>query len=238
MTQQRPHATQQPSGKGRGSKRASFVARHEWTLLGILAILTFVLGCIGYAQTMTFADAGGQNTWWDVAYASFQLYVFEGPDETAGWPIHLQLARAMAPMIVLYAAAVAVWSQVEKQVSLYRLLFRKRRFVVVCGVGETGYRIARDYCLNSDKRVVVIDMDPSNAMAAELENYGANVIVGNAMDPMVLINARAIYAKGQELERNPHAFSKMGDSTVENDHFLSRFDRPRTPSDPMATSNR
>jgi hypothetical protein len=195
MTQQRPHATQQPSGKGRGSKRASFVARHEWTLLGILAILTFVLGCIGYAQTMTFADAGGQNTWWDVAYASLQLYIFEGPDETVGWPIHLQLARALAPMIVLYAAAVAVWSQVEKQVSLYRLLFRKRRFVVVCGVGETGYRIARDYCLNSDKRVVVIDRDPSNAMAAELENYGANVIVGNAMDPLVLMNARAIYAK-------------------------------------------
>ena len=53
MTQQRPHATQQPSGKGRGSKRASFVARHEWTLLGILAILTFVLGCIGYAQTIS-----------------------------------------------------------------------------------------------------------------------------------------------------------------------------------------
>ncbi|MBE2220659.1 MAG: LysM peptidoglycan-binding domain-containing protein [Anaerolineae bacterium] len=44
------------------------------------------------------------------------------------------------------------------------------------------------------------------------------------MPPNVLENTRAIYAKGQELGRNPHAFSKMGDSTVENDHFLSRFD--------------
>lgn len=40
----------------------------------------------------------------------------------------------------------------------------------------------------------------------------------------VLENTQAIYAKGQELGRNPHAFAKVGDSTVENDHFLSRFD--------------
>ena len=44
------------------------------------------------------------------------------------------------------------------------------------------------------------------------------------MPPNVLENSRTIYAKGQELGRNPHAFSKIGDSTVENDHFLSRFD--------------
>lgn len=35
-----------------------------------------------------------------------------------------------------------------------------------------------------------------------------------------------IYAHGQEIGRNPHAFAKVGDSTVENDHFLSHFDEP------------
>ncbi|MCB8986542.1 MAG: LysM peptidoglycan-binding domain-containing protein [Ardenticatenaceae bacterium] len=44
------------------------------------------------------------------------------------------------------------------------------------------------------------------------------------MPPEVLDNARAIYARGQELGRNPHAFSKVGDSTIAIDHFLSRFD--------------
>lgn len=195
MTQTSPHQDKDRAGSRRGGQRPSFWARHEWTLVGILAILTFILGCIGYGQTMLFADEGGEHTWWDVVYASLQLYIFEGPDATAGWPIHLQLARALAPMIVLYAAAVAVWSQVEQQVALYGLLFRKRQFVVVCGVGETGYRIARDYCLNSEQQVVVIDKDPANAMAAELENYGAIVIVGNAMDPLMLMSARAAYAR-------------------------------------------
>ena len=188
MEKTKPHAS--ISGK-----RLSFAARHEWTLVGLMAILVFVLGCAGYAQTMVFTAEGGDNTWWDIIYASLQLYILEGPDETSGWPLHLQLARALAPMIVLYAAASAVWSQVDKQVALYRLLFHKRRFVVVCGVGETGYRIARDYCLNSDKRVVIIDLDPTNAMAAELEYLGAIVVNGNAMDTLVLMNARVIYAK-------------------------------------------
>ncbi|MCP5128652.1 MAG: NAD-binding protein [Pseudomonadales bacterium] len=171
------------------------LVRHEWTLVGLLAALTFVLGCVGYAQTMTFADDGGPFTWWDVTYASLRLFIFEAPEDTAGWPTYLQFARALAPLIVLYTAAKAVWRVIEEQVALYGLLFRKRRFVVVCGIGETGFRIARDYCLNSDKQVVVIDNDPLNALAAELKNYGAIVICGNAMDPLVLLKSQVIYAK-------------------------------------------
>jgi hypothetical protein len=35
---------------------------------------------------------------------------------------------------------------------------------------------------------------------------------------------REIYSKGQTLGRNPRAFSKIGDSTIENPYFLTRFD--------------
>lgn len=37
-------------------------------------------------------------------------------------------------------------------------------------------------------------------------------------------NILSIYQQGQELGRNPRAFSKLGDSTIENPHFLTRFD--------------
>ena len=195
MTQQNPHPGSGAAKSYEGSETPSFAARHEWTLVGLLAVLAFLLGCVGYAQIMIFQGEGGEHTWWDVVYASLQLFIFEGPDATGGWPLHLQLARALAPLIVLYTAAKAVWNQIDERVALYGLLFRKRRFVVVCGSGETGFRIARDYCLNTDKRVVVIDRDPSNAMAAELVNYGAILLFGNAMDPVMLIRARAIYAK-------------------------------------------
>ena len=37
-------------------------------------------------------------------------------------------------------------------------------------------------------------------------------------------SARQIYARGQELGRDPAAYSKLGDSTIENPHFMARFD--------------
>ena len=37
-------------------------------------------------------------------------------------------------------------------------------------------------------------------------------------------HVREIFAAGQQLGRNPHGFSKVGDSTIENPHFLARFD--------------
>jgi hypothetical protein len=37
-------------------------------------------------------------------------------------------------------------------------------------------------------------------------------------------NVHEIYALGQSLGRNPHAFSKLGDSVTLTDHFLARFD--------------
>ena len=40
----------------------------------------------------------------------------------------------------------------------------------------------------------------------------------------VQIHVQEIYAHGQTVGRNPHAFSKLGDSTIENPHFLDRFD--------------
>ena len=44
------------------------------------------------------------------------------------------------------------------------------------------------------------------------------------MPDAVRSNIRSIYARGQILGRNPHAFSKVGDSTIESPHFLDRFD--------------
>lgn len=43
------------------------------------------------------------------------------------------------------------------------------------------------------------------------------------ISPETWANIRAIYAHGQALGRDPHAFSKIGDSTIDAEHFLSRF---------------
>ncbi|MFO7550059.1 MAG: NAD-binding protein [Haliea sp.] len=192
--------------------------------MGLLAVLAYLMACAGFAEVMMFGPDAAAHTWWDVGSASLQLFVFETSDATAHWPLHLQIARALAPMVVLYTAASAVWKVVNQEVALYGLLFRKRRFIVVCGIGETGYRIARDYCLNSDKRVIVIDSNPHNALAAELENYGAIVIYGNAMDPLVLMKAQVVFAKELFLCTSD---DKANIAIAKNADRLTRRLRPR-----------
>lgn len=44
------------------------------------------------------------------------------------------------------------------------------------------------------------------------------------MNPQTAANVAAIYSRGQELGRDPHAFSKLGDSTLLNPHFMGPFD--------------
>ena len=44
------------------------------------------------------------------------------------------------------------------------------------------------------------------------------------MDSAVIDHVREIFATGRSLGRNPRAFSKAGDSTIDSPYFLSRFD--------------
>ncbi len=46
------------------------------------------------------------------------------------------------------------------------------------------------------------------------------------MPPQTVATVRMIYGVGQAFKRNPQAFSKLGDSTIENPYFLARFDTP------------
>jgi LysM repeat protein len=46
------------------------------------------------------------------------------------------------------------------------------------------------------------------------------------MPENVIVASRQIFTNGQTLGRNPHAYSKVGDSTIESPHFMARFDEP------------
>jgi LysM repeat protein len=112
--------------------------------------------------------------------------------------------------------------------------------------GETMFAIARTYNLSVDELAAANGIANPSLISAGQELTIPGQFTGNpppatgnpppatlngipidqivVMPPNVLENSRAIYAKGQELGRNPRAFAKVGDSTIETDHFLSRFD--------------
>ncbi|MBA3873526.1 MAG: LysM peptidoglycan-binding domain-containing protein [Anaerolineae bacterium] len=76
------------------------------------------------------------------------------------------------------------------------------------------------------------DADPSTAVEVAAAPYDPNSINGVPMSsilvmpPQTIATVRMIYGVGQAFKRNPHAFSKLGDSTIENPYFLARFDTP------------
>lgn len=53
-----------------------------------------------------------------------------------------------------------------------------------------------------------------------------NIALGSfiILPPATVANVHDIFAVGQSMGRNPRAFSKLGDSTIENPHFLARYD--------------
>jgi hypothetical protein len=60
---------------------------------------------------------------------------------------------------------------------------------------------------------------PDNVNGVKLDQF---VI----MPPAVLENLKQIFAKGQTLGNNPHSFSKVGDSIIEQPHYMVKFDTP------------
>ena len=58
-----------------------------------------------------------------------------------------------------------------------------------------------------------------------LNGVPINTII--VMPPNVIDNVRMIYARGQQLSRNPRAFMKIGDSTIEYPYFFINFDQKR-----------
>ena len=78
--------------------------------------------------------------------------------------------------------------------------------------------------------VQTVSNDDLGIVAAPVPQSGGITLNGLTVDAMLIMspevreNMREIYARGVVMGRNPQAFSKVGDSTIENPHFLARFD--------------
>jgi hypothetical protein len=73
---------------------------------------------------------------------------------------------------------------------------------------------------------------PTAIILAEPYPAPPTLINDITIDSLVIIpdeeTIRTIFALGQALGRDPRSFSKLGDSTIENPHFMARFDQPGT----------
>lgn len=66
--------------------------------------------------------------------------------------------------------------------------------------------------------------EPSPTPLWPMQINGVDIGAIVPMSPEIAENVLAIWARGQELGRDPNTFSKLGDSTILNPHFLGPFD--------------
>lgn len=163
-----------------------FLSVHEWTIIGILAGFIYVAGCIGYYQLFFHIQPDGNYSILDAGYFSIQLFILEAAEPSADWPWYLQLARLLAPLTLTYAALKAIFNQLGVQISLSLLRLRHQKYIVICGLGETGFRIAKDFINNSNFSVIAIESSTQNPLASEIAAMGGTVVFDNAMNPNAL----------------------------------------------------
>jgi hypothetical protein len=77
---------------------------------------------------------------------------------------------------------------------------------------------------NFDAGIIDVPIPPMPDMPESINDVPIESII--VLPDAVRRNVRAIYLNGQAQGRNPRAFSKIGDSVIENPHFLTRFDSP------------
>ncbi len=162
-------------------------ARARWYLLALAWLGLLTLGIGGFLQQA--GDGGYDRSFLDTLYLTVQLATLEygGGDDTLNW--RLEIARFVAPLMaagtVLQTASIVFADQFRR----FRLRFA-RGHTVVCGLGDTGGRIAESFAA-AGHRVAAIEPDANAAGVAGARERGVTVLIGDAADAAMLRAARA-----------------------------------------------
>lgn len=159
--------------------------RRRWFLLAGLWISLLVLGIGGFIQQAH--SAGVHRPLLDTLYLTLQLATldYDGSSGDMNW--RLQVARFVAP--VMAAGTVLQTASVVFREQFHRARLRRARdHTIVCGLGDTGSRVARSFAERGD-RVVCIESDPAVAGASDVTESVDVVLAGSASDQALLKTA-------------------------------------------------
>lgn len=168
----------------------SFWDRSGRALLLLALVAVFALGFLGITQ---YADSHGlQIPVGTRLYITASLFLLENGSLDGAIPWPLEIARWAAPL-VLATAAVGTLVAVVRHRAWSLGTRRMVGHVVVIGLGERGWRVARTAKL-AGRQVVVVEADAANAKIAAARRLGIPVVVGSATDVSRLRAARLSHA--------------------------------------------
>jgi len=164
---------------------------HQWTLVGIAAVLSLYFGIMGFRDH--FASAGESHSFFELLYRSLQLFIMESGAFSGAINWKLELARFLSPAIAAYAAICAFVLIFREQIHFFRVRLFKDH-IIICGLSNKGILLAQGL-LDNKERVVILELDESNDYIAQCRERGAVILAGDATDAEMLRKARIKKAK-------------------------------------------
>ena len=163
----------------------------KWPIVMAIWILSIILGYIGFYR---FFEAEGTHlTKFDLLYRAVQLIALEAGAVKGPVPWQLNVARFLMPALAAYAAIQALLAIFSKQWQMFMIRFY-RNHVVICGLGERGLRLAKDFSQHG-YRVVVIEGVKDNSLVELCRKQGTVVLFGDATKSALLRRAGIQKAK-------------------------------------------
>src|SRR3989337_3380706 len=157
----------------------------RWPIVGASGVLALCLGHVGFANH--YALIGEDRSFSDALYLSLQLFTLKSGFIDPPVPWQLEVARLLAPASAAFAAIQALAAVFRDHFQLLRLRFWKDH-VVLCGLGATGFALAKGFRECGD-RVVIIERDALNSFVGRCRGPRTLRLWGEATDTETLRKA-------------------------------------------------
>jgi voltage-gated potassium channel Kch len=161
-------------------------SRNRWLLLAVLWILLLVGGVGGFLQQAR--DGGFHRSFLDNLYLTLQLATlnYGAGSDVLNW--RLQVCRFVAPVMAASTVLQTASLVFVEQYRQFRLRFVSGH-TIVCGLGDTGARIAKAFA-SSGATVVAVESDSSCGGVASAKASDITVVIGDATDATILKTVR------------------------------------------------
>lgn len=191
-----------------------YFSEKKWIIIFLLAIISFILGYIGFYYSSPLDSKGTHPSPSDIAYLSIQLFVFQSGAEVYQPHMALDIARYLAPMTTLITLILIVTIVFYRNFLYTYIRLLVHDHTIICGLGYVGPVIAkslaeRSFHGESSRRhkIVIIEKNPLNPEIDECKRWGAIVIEGDATKEYFLKRAhirkaRCIYCVTGEDDLN------------------------------------
>lgn len=157
----------------------------EWWIIGILGIIAFLLAIIGF--NILFTETGIQRNLLDLAFQSMKIFGMEFVDDfPSPLPWQLEVARWLAPSVLLYTAGKAVMYFIRREFKSFFLQYDKDH-IIITSLNEKSRYLVADLLKQGEKVIVLAGIENPKKLD-HIEKEGAVIVEGDITSTKFLKN--------------------------------------------------